>query len=201
MSRKNTEIVRRFYDDLLAQGRLEAADELLAPDYIDHDVSQDRRGSHLFVSWLGAFDGAFRNRVIVLEDIAENDGVVSVRWSGSFAHSRAVLSYAATGQTFEAGGVGVFRVEDGRIAERWEHPEGPSLGRQLGRRAGGADHRLDLRALAVASQAHLTLSLPPPSAAKEAYALPSSNRRCRALTISSTAAQAQTRKNAESCSA
>jgi steroid delta-isomerase-like uncharacterized protein len=150
MSGTNSQIVRRFYQDLLSQGRLDAADELLAPGYVDHEVSPDRRGSHPFVSWLGAFDAGFRNRAIVLEDFAEHDGVVSVRWSGSFTHTRAFLGYPATGRTFEAGGVGVFRVEDGKIAERWEHPHGPSLARQLARLAGGTDHRLDLRALAVA---------------------------------------------------
>jgi steroid delta-isomerase-like uncharacterized protein len=144
----NPQAVRRFYADLIAHGRFDAAPDLLAPDYVDHEVSPERPGSHGFLTWLEAFDRAFRNRVIVLDDVTAEGDVASVRWSLAATHSRAFLGYPPTGQTLEVTAVGVFRFEDGKIAERWEHEEGPGLMRQLALLGAEADHRLDLRALA-----------------------------------------------------
>jgi predicted SnoaL-like aldol condensation-catalyzing enzyme len=39
---ENKAIVRRFVEEVLNRGNLDAADELLAPDYIDHSVPPGR---------------------------------------------------------------------------------------------------------------------------------------------------------------
>jgi predicted ester cyclase len=147
MSANNAEIVKRFYTDLIAHGRLGAADDLLAPGYVDHEVSPGRPGVEGFTGWLGALDRAFRNRVVAIDDVASLGDFVSVRWSGSFTHSRAFAGYPPTGQTLEVSGIGVFRLEDDQIVEHWEYEDGPSLTRQLAVLTAEADHRMDVRAL------------------------------------------------------
>ena len=147
MSANNAEIVKRFYTDLIGQGSLEIVGDLLAPGYVDHDVNPGRPGVDGFTVWLSALDTGFRNRVVVVEEVSEDGDVVSVRWSGSFVHSRAFAGYPPTGQTLEVSGIGVFRLEADRIVERWEYDNGSSLTRQLAQLTAEADHRMDVRAL------------------------------------------------------
>jgi predicted ester cyclase len=124
-------IVRRFYSDLIAQGRLERTADLLAPDYVDHVAGTETAGIGGFSAWLAAFDRAFRNRVVALEDVTLLGDFVSVRWSGSFTHTGVFAGYEATGRTLDVSGVTVFRTEDGKIGGRWEKEVTPGLMRQL----------------------------------------------------------------------
>lgn len=146
-SASDTEIVKRFYTDLIAQGRQDAARDLLAPGYVDHEVSLGRPGIEGFTTWLGALDRDFRNRVVVLWDVKVDGNVTSARWSGSFTQSRGFAAHSPTGHTLEVTSIGVFRVEDGRIVERWEYSDGPGLTSQLALAAAEAEHRMDVRAL------------------------------------------------------
>ena len=131
MSDTNAQVATRFYTELMAFGRREAAGELLSHDYVDHQLSPEKPGRDGAIAWLGALDAAFRNRVIAVEEVVSSGAMVSVRWSGSFTHSGAFLGHPATGQTLNVSGVGVFRIEHGRIVERWEHEDAPGLVRQL----------------------------------------------------------------------
>ncbi|HWC30432.1 MAG TPA: ester cyclase [Dehalococcoidia bacterium] len=131
MTRDNAEFVKRFYSEMVGHGRLDAAEDLLAADYVDHDVAPGHAGRNGIVSWLRAFDEGFRNRSVVLDDYVESGDVVSVRWSLTATHTRAFLGFPASGETVEVTGTSVFRIEEERIVERWNHEDGLGLMRQL----------------------------------------------------------------------
>jgi predicted ester cyclase len=61
----------------------------------------------------------------------ESGDVVSVRWSLTATHTRAFLGCPASGETVEVTGTSVFRIEEERIVERWNHEDGLGLMRQL----------------------------------------------------------------------
>jgi predicted SnoaL-like aldol condensation-catalyzing enzyme len=135
MIETHADVVKRFYRDLLAHGRVEVAAELLAADYKDYDVSPEGAGPLAFESRLLEFHRAFRDRVIVLEDVRVDGDFVSVRWNTSLTHTQPYMGYEASGLTFELTGFGLFRIEDGRITERWNHEVGLGLMGQLELRA------------------------------------------------------------------
>jgi steroid delta-isomerase-like uncharacterized protein len=115
----NRETVLRVYDEVLNNRRLELLDELVRPDYLEHDPlpgqSEGLQGIRdRFSMLIAALDPKF-----TVEDvIAEGDRVV-VRWTNSGTHVGEFLGAPATGRSFSVPGIDIYRLEDGMLAEHW----------------------------------------------------------------------------------
>ena len=105
----DTKEIARSYFDRVTQGDLVAIDELLTPDFIDHDAPP---GTPLGPDAARAFAGAMISHhpdlTIEVEDaFGEDDRVaLRLRWN---AEQTGYVQY----------GIVVFRFEGDRIAERW----------------------------------------------------------------------------------
>ncbi len=122
MSEHNKATVRRLITEVLNGGRLEAIDELYAPEL----APAARR-------WIAPFRASFPDvHMEVVELIAEGDQVVG-RFTCSATHLGEWLGHPPTGRRFErVDEVSIFRVRDGRITQVWSLED--TLGRlkQLG---------------------------------------------------------------------
>src|SRR4028118_1849686 len=58
---ENKALARRVLEEMFNKGNLDAADELLAPDYVDHDpaMPEDVHGPEGFKEYVGAYRSAF----------------------------------------------------------------------------------------------------------------------------------------------
>nr|MBA2600290.1 ester cyclase [Actinomycetota bacterium] len=128
----NKQVVRRFYEEVLNSGKIEALEELAVTNYQEHDMLP------------GQGDGlaGLRKRVTMLRTaltprfelddvIAEGDRVV-VRWTNSGTHVGDFMGAPATGRSFRIAGVDVHRVQDGKMAEHWHVVDQLSMLQQLG---------------------------------------------------------------------
>jgi predicted ester cyclase len=122
VSEHNKATVRRLITEVLNGGRLEAIDELYAPEL----APAARR-------WIAPFRASFPDvHMEVVELIAEGDQVVG-RFTCSATHLGEWLGHPPTGRRFErVDEVSIFRVRDGRITQVWSLED--TLGRlkQLG---------------------------------------------------------------------
>ena len=87
---ENKALARRVIEEMFNKGNLDVADELFAPDYVDHDpaMPEDVRGPEGFKEYVCAYRSAFSDLHIQIEDqIAEGDKVVT-RWTGTGTHER-----------------------------------------------------------------------------------------------------------------
>jgi predicted SnoaL-like aldol condensation-catalyzing enzyme len=85
---ENKALARRVLEEMFNKGNLEVADELLAPDYVDHDpaMPEDVRGPEGFKEYVRAYRSAFSDiHIRIEEQIAEGDKVVT-RWTGTGTH-------------------------------------------------------------------------------------------------------------------
>src|SRR5215207_10454783 len=85
---ENKVLARRVLEEIFNKGNLDAADELLAPDFVDHDPSmpEDVRGPEGFKEYVSAYRSAFPDLHVQIEDqIAEGDKVTT-RWTGTGTH-------------------------------------------------------------------------------------------------------------------
>jgi steroid delta-isomerase-like uncharacterized protein len=124
---------RRWFEDVVSTGDLALADELLSADYRLHFPGVpgplDREGHKALVT---AFRTAFPDWVETVEDvIAERDRVV-IRVTGSGTHRGGFQGIPPTGRRVSASGVGIGRIEQGRIAEAWGAYDALGLLDQLG---------------------------------------------------------------------
>ena len=118
----NKAVVSRLVAEVLNGGRLEAIDELFAPE-----LAAEARG------WITPFRASFPDvDMEVVDLIAEGDKVVG-RFTCSATHLGDWLGHAPTGRRFErVDEVANFRLDDGRIVDSWSLEDSLSRLRQLG---------------------------------------------------------------------
>ena len=131
---ENKALARRVLEEIFNNGNLDLADELIAPDYVDHDpaMPEDIRGPEGFEEYVSAYRTAFPDIHIEIEDqIAEGDKVVT-RWTGTGTHERELAGIAPTGNRVILPGMEIVRISDGKLVEGWEGYDSMTMMRQLG---------------------------------------------------------------------
>ena len=137
---------RRLVEEVLNQGDLAVADELLAPDCVHHVVDDAHPpqvpGPEGMKRWVIALRRAFPDLWASVDDeIAEADRVVQ-RLTCRGTHQAPLLGIPPTGGRITVRAVGITRCgPDGRFVETWYAVDRLGLLEQLGarpRRAGGA---------------------------------------------------------------
>jgi steroid delta-isomerase-like uncharacterized protein len=118
MSRDNATIVRRFVDEVITQGNIEAAEQYVWEDVIEQ-VPLPGQGPGLdgLKDILRAMRAGFPDIVFsIQEQVAERDKVASrFEWTGT--HRGEFLGIPATGRTVRVWGIVIDRLEDGRIKD------------------------------------------------------------------------------------
>ena len=124
---------RRLPEELLTQGDLAIADEVLAPDHIHHALTRPASGVEGAKQFVLALRRAFPDLSAVVEaEIAEGD-TVAQRITCSGTHEGEFLGIPPTGRRATWQLVAIQRIgPDGKCAEHWSSPDLFGLLRQLG---------------------------------------------------------------------
>jgi steroid delta-isomerase-like uncharacterized protein len=136
MSEENKALIKRWFEEVWNQGNSELIDELLAEDGLIHGLL-DASGNPVeglagFHNFHDQFRGAFPDLIVNVEDvIAEGDKVVA-RCSVRGKHTGDQLGFAATNSPIQFEGVAIVRIENGKIAEAWNHFDFLEMNKQLG---------------------------------------------------------------------
>jgi steroid delta-isomerase-like uncharacterized protein len=134
MSEANKALAQAFYTHVWNAHNPGATGELYAENYADHDPSIPNQpaGAEGASQVFGGFIAAFPNIHFHVDfQLAEGDKVVT-RWSATGTHSGPMMGIPPTGKTATITGVDIFRIADGKIAERWGNFDMAGLLRQLG---------------------------------------------------------------------
>ena len=135
MSEDNKALARLALEEVWSsQGDLDAADELYAPNYVDHDPAspEDIRGPEGAKELASMYRNAFPdNRYSVEEQVAEGDMVVT-RWIASGTHQGEIMGIAPTGNRVTMAGTSVERIVDGKIEETWDNYDALGMMQQIG---------------------------------------------------------------------
>ena len=133
---QNKDILRRYFEEVYNRGNLDALDEFIAPDYVAHLAAsspyREIRGRDAQREYIAAARTMLPDFHITLEDlIAEGDKVV-VRSTARGTHRGEGLGLAPTGKQVTMTVIGIYRLADGTIAERWEESDSLGLIQQVG---------------------------------------------------------------------
>ena len=112
-------LLRRIFDEIINEGRLEAVDELFAEDYIDHGPMGDIEGRDEFKMLVTQWRRAVPDVHCSVENVV-TDGQLAgwlVRTTGT--HTGDGLGFPATGKPFETVSANLGRLRDGRAVEHW----------------------------------------------------------------------------------
>jgi steroid delta-isomerase-like uncharacterized protein len=132
MSEQNKTLARRWFEDLFSRGNLDAANEILSAEFVDHLTHEDERGLEELKHYVSIYRSAFPDIQDTVEDIvAEGDKVV-VRWTSSGTHQGEFMGVAPTGRHLTFTGMRLFRIADSKIVESWVNIDERGLQEQLG---------------------------------------------------------------------
>jgi steroid delta-isomerase-like uncharacterized protein len=129
----NKAIIRAYVETVWNRRQLDRADEVVAPDFVDHAPlpGQAPGLDGAKRKWAMYLDAIPDLRVTIEELIAEGDKV-GARRSYEGTHQGVLLGIPATGKQLRVGGISIFRLADGRITEHWEQLDRLALMQQLG---------------------------------------------------------------------
>ena len=124
---------RRLVEEALDRGNLAVADELIAPDFVDHAAPPGmEHGPDGFKAAVAAYRAAFPDlQAAVEEQVAEGDRV-AVRLTARGTHTGPLMGLPPTGKEVSFAGMKLFRIAEGKIVESWGQFDALGLLRQLG---------------------------------------------------------------------
>jgi ketosteroid isomerase-like protein len=112
-------LIRRIFDEVINQGRLEAIDELFAEDYVDHGPMGDLPGREAFGQLVAQWRDAVPDVHCEVDTVIAQGELCAwlVRTTGT--HTGNGLGFPATGKRFETVSANIGRLRDGRAVEHW----------------------------------------------------------------------------------
>ena len=134
MSAETKAIVGRFLDEAFNGGDLDVVDELVAPDFVNHDSAnpEPSRGIEAAKASITGYRSAFPDLHVTIEQQIAEGEYVTTRWSARGTHEGDLLGIAPTGKQATVTGITIDRIVDGRFTESWTNWDTLGLLQQLG---------------------------------------------------------------------
>jgi steroid delta-isomerase-like uncharacterized protein len=133
---RNKETVRRLYQEVWNEGRVDRADQYVHEEFEDHPPTRfwdlNLRGPRALTDAVVQFHNAMPDFHDEPEHIvAEDDRVVYLgQISGTLQGE--LFGFQPTGKSMKVWGVNFFRMEDGKVRERWGQFDVLGMVQQLG---------------------------------------------------------------------
>jgi predicted ester cyclase len=133
LQEENKEIVRRFYVAFGA-GDVETIRELMHEDFLDHGETLfgAYEGREVLENSIGYLRNLFEGFNVYLEDMIAEGDIVGVRGTMRCRNIGPWLGAEASGNNLEWKGLAIFRIEDGKIKERWFNSDSMNIAIQMG---------------------------------------------------------------------
>lgn len=132
MSNKPT--AQRFYDEVINGGNVNLVDEILSPDFVEHDefpgVGQDRDGVKQFFTMIRS---AFPDVQFSLQHMIEEGDKIVAHAIMTGTHKGTFMEIPATGKQVELRAIDIVRFgSDGKVVEHWGAMDSGLMMQQLG---------------------------------------------------------------------
>lgn len=128
---KNIEAQKRW-GEAVASGNLDALDDILADDFVDHDPGDYAPTREGVKNFFRDFRAAFPDLEPEVEEMTATDEYVTLRYTVRGTHRGDFQGHAPTGRSFEAPAMQLGRWRDGRCVERWGVTDQSKILQQLG---------------------------------------------------------------------
>lgn len=127
-------MVRRFYDEVWNRGNVGVAEEVFAEDYVRHDLrpTTAEPGPTGQAKIAADFRAAFPDLRMELDLILGEGDLVAARWTAEGTNTGPWAGRPPSGKHARFSGVNIFRFQDSKVAELWNHRDDLGLMQQLG---------------------------------------------------------------------
>ena len=119
---QNKEIVRRVLEEFWHNGDERILDELFAPDYINHELSNPEvKGLDAYKKWARGVRAMWSAGIpdwrVTIEDLTAEDDRVAKRWVLRGTNTGGLLGTPPTGKPVEMRAMTLYRITNGKVRE------------------------------------------------------------------------------------
>jgi len=131
---ENKALARRFYEEVWVRGNTDVAFEVFADDYVRHDfrATDPVPGPAGQKKIADDFRAAFPDLAVTIDLIVGEDDFVVGRWTATGTHLGSWGGLEPTGRQITFSAANIFRFENGKVVEIWNHRDDLGLQEQLG---------------------------------------------------------------------
>jgi steroid delta-isomerase-like uncharacterized protein len=131
---EGSDLIQRFYNETLTNGNMDAIDELVTDDVVDHEdplpgQPEGKEGIRFFVNTMR---DAFSDLKATVGPSVEDGNMASAEVTITGKHTGEFMGVPATDKPFEIQSIDMVRFEDGKCAEHWGVTDTMSLMQQIG---------------------------------------------------------------------
>lgn len=134
-AKENVALMRRWFEEVWNQGKIETVNELLAEDAVGMGQGEpgvEIHGPSDFIPFVQRIRGAFPDVKITIEDAFGARDKVVLRWSATMTHQGDHLGIPASRKAVRITGISMVRIRDGKIAEGWDNWDQLAMMQQIG---------------------------------------------------------------------
>jgi steroid delta-isomerase-like uncharacterized protein len=113
------ELVRRIFDEVINQGRMDTLEELFTDDFVDHGPMGDMHGRDVFAGLVEQWRAAVPDVHCTVDNLVAEGDLVGWTVHTTGTHTGDQLGFPATGKRFETVSANLGRMRDGRASEHW----------------------------------------------------------------------------------
>ena len=115
------------------KGNIDALNKLYAPDFIRHRPPfPDYTGLDAHKERVAMIRGAYPDHETIIHDIIIEGNLAAIWYTWQGTHTGEGLSLPPTGKFVKVPGCDIYRFENGKVVEEWDHEGFLSLFQQLG---------------------------------------------------------------------
>jgi len=124
---------RRIFEEVWNRRNPAIIDELMAPDYVHHDVlSPEAFGLDGYKQFADRYLSAFPDLHMTIHDeVVAGDRIVT-RWTATGTHDGDLPGLPRTGKKVSVTGITIARLSNGKFVESWNNWDALGMLRQLG---------------------------------------------------------------------
>ena len=130
---KNRNTVTRYFEEVWNQGKLDVLDEILSPEYINHNpgFENPKPGPEGLRPIVSAIRNGFPDLKYIIEKLIVTDDYVAVYVTMTGTHTGVFFGIEPTGKKIEVHQMQFERIVDGKMIEHWRVTDDLSMMRQL----------------------------------------------------------------------
>jgi steroid delta-isomerase-like uncharacterized protein len=132
LQEQNKSLVHRFFEVGINENKLDILDEIIASNYVNHDLPAPAPGPEGLRQVVSMFKAGFPDLHATVEaTIAEGDRVAT-RGTITGTHNGPFMNIPPTGKSVKVPFTDIWRIENGKAVENWVQMDMLGLMQQLG---------------------------------------------------------------------
>jgi steroid delta-isomerase-like uncharacterized protein len=116
----NKALIRHLFEEVIPAGDVAAMRDLVARDFVDHDPLPGQpaggEGAEYAVSTM---HGAHPDLQFTIDDLVAEGDRVTIRWTLRGTNTGPLFGQPPSGLPVELTAIVIFRIENGKLTERW----------------------------------------------------------------------------------